>query len=101
MNHHSFNILFSDKAEPSVFSATMTHDSIKFLLSTLTFGDPETRKKKWPYDLFAAARLIFEMLSSNTSKYLSPSLYLLIDETLYPMRYQKALQQYNLSKPYR
>ena len=57
MNHHSLNILFSDKAGPLV---------LKFLLSTFTFDDPETRKRKWPYDRFAAARPVFKMFSSNT-----------------------------------
>ena len=80
MNHHSLNILFSDKARPPVFSATMSRDRMKFLLSTLAFDDPEARKEKWPYGRFAAARPIFEMFNSNTSKYLLPSLYLSIDE---------------------
>lgn len=46
MNHHSLNILFSDKAGPPVFSATMPHDHMKFLLSTLTFNNPEEHKEK-------------------------------------------------------
>ena len=87
MNHHRLNILFSDKAGPPVFSVTMSRDRMKFLLSTLTFDVPETRKEKWPYDHFAAAYPIFEMFNSNTSKYLLPSIYLWIDETLYPMRH--------------
>ena len=41
------------------------------------------------------------MFSSNTSKYLLPSLYLSIDETLYPMRHQIAFRQYNSAKPHR
>ena len=92
MNHHSLNILFSDKAGPPV---------LKFLFSTLTFDDPDTRKEKWSYDRFAAARPIFEMFNSNTSKYLLLSLYLLIDATLYPMRHQIAFRQYNPSKQHR
>ena len=55
LNHHGVNILFSDKAGPPVFSATMSDDRMKFLLSTLTFDNPETRQEKWPYDRFAAA----------------------------------------------
>ena len=78
MNYLNLNILFSDKAGPPVFSATMSRDRMKFLLSTLTFEDPETRKEKWPYDRFAAARPIFEMSNSNTSKNLLPSLYRLM-----------------------
>ena len=88
MNHCSLNILFSDKAGLQIFSVAMSHDRMKFLLSTLTFGHPETRKEKWPCDCFAAARPIFEMFNSNSSKYLLPSLYLSMDETLYPMRPQ-------------
>ena len=88
MKHHNLNTLFSDKARPPVFSATMSRDRKKILLSTLTFDDPATRKEKWPYDRFASARPIFEKFSSNTSKYLLPPLYLSIDETLYLLRHQ-------------
>ena len=90
MNHHGFNSLLSDKAGPPVFSATMSRNRMKFLLPTLTFDDPETLKEKWPYDRFAAARPIFQMFSSNTCKYLLLSLYLSVDETLYPMGHQIA-----------
>ena len=98
MNHHGLNILFSDKVGPPVFSGTMSRDRIKFSFSSLTFDDPETRKEKWPYDRFAAAHPIFELFNSNTSNYLLPSLYLSIDETLYPMRHQIDFRQYNCSK---
>ena len=46
INYHGLNILFSDKAGPPVFSATMSRDCMKCLLSTLPFGDPKTRKEK-------------------------------------------------------
>ena len=46
MNHHDLITLLFDKAGPPVFSATMFRDRMKFLLSTLTFDEPETRKKK-------------------------------------------------------
>ena len=59
MNHHSLNILFSDKAGPPVFSATTSRERMKFLSSTLTFDNPETCKEKSPYDRFAATRPIF------------------------------------------
>ena len=99
MNHHSLKILFSDKAGPPlVFIASMSFDHMKLLLSTLGFDDPETCKKKCPYDRFAAARPIFEMFNYNTSKYVLPPLYLSIDETLYPMSHQVAFRQYNPSK---
>ena len=101
MNRHSSNILFSDKGGPPVFSGTMSCNRMKFFLSTLTFDNPETRIEKWPYDRFAVARPIFEMLNSNTSKYFLHSLCLSVDETLYPVRHQIAFQQYNPSKPHR
>ena len=101
MNHRSLNILFSDKTGPPIFSATMSRDRMNFFLSTLTFDDPGTCKEKWPYDRFAVAGPMFEMFNSNTSKYLLLSLYLSIDETLYPMRHQIAFRQYNPSKPHR
>ena len=82
MNDHSFNILFSDKAKLPIFSFTMSRESMKFLLSTLTFDNPEERKEKCPYDLFAAARSINERFNSNTSKYLLPFLYLSISQNL-------------------
>ena len=75
MNYHSLNISFSDKAGPPVFSATMSCDRMKFLLSTLVYDAPETRKEKWLYNRFAAALPIFEMFNSNTSEYLLPLLY--------------------------
>ena len=90
MNHHGLNTLLADKAGPTVFSATMFRNRLKFLSSTLTIDNPETRKEKWPYDCFAAARPIFEMFNSNTCKYLLLSLYLSIDEILYLMRHQIA-----------
>ena len=101
MNYHSLSISFSDKAGPPAFSATMSCDRMKFLLSTLIFDDPETHKEKWHYDRFAATLPIFEMFNSNASKYLLPLLYLSVHETLYSMRDQIAFRQCNLSKPHR
>ena len=68
INYLSLSLLFFDKAGPPVVSATMSPDRVKFLLSTLTFDDPETRKENWPHDRFAAARPIVEKFNSNTSK---------------------------------
>ena len=39
------------------------------------------------------------MFNSNCAKYLVPSEYLAIDETLYPMHHQIAFRQYNPNKP--
>ena len=57
--------------------------------------------KRSPTDRFAAARPIFEMFNRNYSKYVIPSEYMSIDETLYPMRHQIAFRQYNSNKPHR
>ena len=42
----------------------------------------------------AAARAIYTIFNSNCAKYLVPSEYMAIDETLYPMRHQIAFRQY-------
>ena len=83
MNYHRLNFFFSGKEEPPIFSATMSRDCMKFVLSTLAFDDPEKGKEKWPYGHFATGRLILKIFNSDTSKYLLPSLYLSIDETLF------------------
>ena len=48
INHHTFKILFSDKAGAPVFSAATSRDGMKILLSTLTFDNPEEFKKNGP-----------------------------------------------------
>ena len=86
MNHHRLNIFFSDKAGPQIFSAATFSNSIKILLSTITFDNPEERKKN--YHMIPC-----EMLNCNTSKHLLPSLYLSIHETLCPIGNQIAFRQ--------
>ena len=71
----------------------------KFLLSHIAFDGPNTRHERWTSDRFAARRELFEMFQRNLSKFFTPSEYLSIDETLYPMRHQIAFRQYNPNKP--
>ena len=99
LNNHRYNILFSEKAGPAVFGATMSRDTFKFLISNIMFDDKNEREMNWPHDRFAAARVLFMMFNNNCTKYIIPSEYLAIDETLYPMRHQIAFRQYNPNKP--
>ena len=92
--------LFSDLTGHFAFGATMSGSRFTFLLSHLRFDDPETRPQRWKSDRFAAIRELFEMFNENLSKFLVPSAYLSIDETLYPMRHQIAFRQYNPNKPH-
>ena len=70
----------------------------KFLLSRLRFDDESTREDRWKEDSFAAIPQLFEAFNNNCGKHLVPSDYLSIDETLYPMRTQIGLRQYNPDK---
>ena len=60
-----------------------------------------TRKNKAVGDKFAAIREIWGIFNLNLSKYVAPWEYLLVDETLYPVRQQISFCQYNPSKPHR
>ena len=46
-------------------------------------------------------RPVWELFNSNLGKYVAPSEYLTIDETLYPMQHQIAFRQYNPNKPHK
>ena len=89
-----WTFFFSDKAGPSIFSAATFSNSMKILLSTITFDNPEECKKD-------CHMIPCEMLTCNTSKYLLPSLYLSIHETLYPIGNQIAFRQHISSKPHK
>ena len=73
---------------------------MKFLLANITFDDPDEHAQCWPSDRFAAARTLFEGFNKNCSKFLYPSEFPLLHETLYPMRHQTAFRQYNPNKPH-
>ena len=73
---------------------------MKFLLANITFDDPDEHVQCWPSDRFAAARTLFEGFNKNCSKFLYPSEFPLLDETLYPMWHQTAFRQYNPNKPH-
>ena len=79
----------------------MSQQRMKFLLANITFDDPDERAQCWPSDRFAAARKLFEGFNKNCSKFLYPSEFLSLDETLYLMWHQIAFQQYNPNQPHR
>ena len=54
---------------------------------------------RWQHDRFAAFCESFEEFNENCGKFLVPDDYLLLDETLYPMRTQISFKQFNPSKP--
>ena len=62
------------------------------------FDKSDERKEKWPYDRFTAIRDFFEGFNLNCVKHVIPSEYLSLDETLYPMRHQIGMKQYNPNK---
>ena len=101
LNHYSIDHIFSKEMGIPIFTATMSRQGMKFLLSCVTFDDPNERAERWRTNRFAAARPLYEFFNSNCSKYHYPSEYLTIDETLYPMRHQIALRQYKPNKPHR
>ena len=98
-NSASKNSLFKDQKSHALFSATMSRNRFIYLSTIISFDDPEERKLNWPLDRFAAIREIFEIMMKNCQKYVIPSEFLCIDETLYPMRNQVSIKQFNKNKP--
>ena len=76
----------------------MSKNRFKFLLSHLTFDDYQDRQERWKLARFAAIRDVLESFNDNLGKYLAPSEYESLHETLYPMRHQIAIRQYNPKK---
>ena len=91
--------LFSNDSH-FVFGAIMSKNCFRFLKGHICFDDPQESTRLWETDRFAAVREIWEIFNSNILKYVAPSEYLSIDETLYPMRQQIAFRQYNTNKPH-
>ena len=77
----------------------MSRNRFSFLSSHLCFDDHTTHAQRWKTDRFAAFHAFEDMFTGNCSRHLVPGEYLLLDETLYPMRYHNSFKQYNPSKP--
>ena len=99
LTKHSTNILFSDKHGPAVFSATMSRLRFEFLFSHIYFEEFEENDEKWKNDRFAAMKDFFEALNEKFGKALTHEDYISLEETLYLMRTQSAMKQYNPNKP--
>lgn len=99
INHHSYQLLFSDVVGPPIFSSTMASNRFSFLHANICFDDIDTRANRWPHDKFAAIRDVFELFNRNCGSALNPTDYLSLDETLYPCRNKIAFKQYNPNKP--
>ena len=100
-NHYSLKNLFSTERGPPIYSATISQNIIAFLLANISFDNKEERVARWPADRFAETKPMFQIFNTNLPKFLTPSLYLSLDETLYRMRHQTAFHQYNPAKPHR
>ena len=98
MNLHSVNHLIEDHEGQLVFRALISKNSSRFLLSHIMFDDFADRQKNWPTDRFAAMQLIQHLFNTNFTKYVTPSDFLNIDETLYSTRHQIVFRQYNPNK---
>ena len=101
LNHQKIDIRFSDKTGRPIFGAIFFINRAKFLLASISFISRNDCINNFPEDRFSSCRPIFELFNANCSKYLVPTLYMTIDETLYPMRHQIAFRQYNPNKPHK
>ena len=98
-DNHSLGILFSEEKGMPIFGATMSRLRFSFIVQHFCFDVEETLGTRWQSDRFAALRDLFEACSKNFAAALVPEDYLMIDETLYPMRNQIAFKEYNPDKP--
>ena len=94
-NHNSVESWFCNTQCHYVFSTVMSKNFFKFLLSHLTFDDHQQGKEKGKFDPSADIITVWERFDDNLGKYLTPSEYLSLDETLYLMLYQIVFRQYN------
>lgn len=99
MHTYRLDYVFGNAIGPPMFGATMSRMRFQFLLAHLSFDDITTRPERWQCDRFTAIRDFFEECNKIFAKILIPEDYLLIDETLYPMRTQINFKQYNPNKP--
>ena len=83
------------------FGATMSMNRFNFVISVLSFDDPETREEQKKEDKFAVMRVFFEAVNKNCARALAPPIYLAIDETLYPTRGRCGFKQFMALKPER
>ena len=91
--------LFSDRYGPPLFSAVMSRNRFAFILHNLSFDDESTRAERRTKDRFTVIRKFFEKFNNQCMLVLAPGDYLLLYETIYPMRTHISFKQFNPSKP--
>ena len=82
-----------------MFSAVMSRNRFAFILHNLFFDDESTHAERWKKDRFTVIHEFFENFNNQCMPVLAPGDYLSLDETLYPMRTQISLEQFNQRKP--
>ena len=92
VSKQSIEMLFGPDGHHA-FGATMSVKQFSFLNSMLSFDEPETRQERKKADKFAVMWDFFEAFNKNCGRYLAPSVFLAIDETLYPTRGQIGFKQ--------
>ena len=97
--NHKINVLFNNLTGNDIFGATMSKNRFAFLYTHITFDNITSRPERWLYDRFAAFREIFEHFNHNCSRCIIPDEYLSLDETLYPMRVEIGIKQFNPNEP--
>ena len=101
LNHHNINILFRDKTGLPIFGGILSKNRVKILLASVSFISRDECIKNFPEDRFASSRPMFQLFNVSYSKYYVPTLYMIIDEVLYPMRHQIAFRQYDTNEPHK
>ena len=100
INLQGVDYLFADEGHYA-FGAILSKNRFKFFLSHITFHNYIDCENNSPTDRFASMRPVWDLFNSKIGKYVPPSEYLKIDETLYPRRHQTAFHQYNPNKPHK
>ena len=101
LNHHNINILFRDKTGLPIFGGILSKNRVKILLASVSFISRDECIKNFPEDRFASSRPMFQLFNVSYSKYYVPTLYMIIDEVLYPMRHQIAFRQYDTNESHK
>ena len=66
------------------FAAAMSMKGFQFISRFVEFDVKKTREERWKPDKFACMRYIFDEVNCKFVKGQNQSLFLVIDETLYP-----------------
>ena len=98
LNHYKIPVIFSEKFGPPIFGAIFSREQVKSLMVCPSFIGRESYMENCPSEQFASCRPVFELFNAKCLKYLAPSPYLNIGETLFPMHQQILFRQFNLNE---